>query len=457
MQLKRVLTLRTVVATSAGLTLASSSFVAATMVANFVLGDAAWIAILIGGGLCFLAAACFSELNGMLPSAAGIRLYFSRAFNEQVSLVVSLLYMLIVVVGVVGVESFIVSQVLHEAMPLVPPYFWIVAMLLLVTALNLRGVKMAGVFQDLVTYTLIAILVGLGIFALYKTGFKLNAPLSPGGAVGIVNAVALGVFLFVGFEWVTPLVEEVTQTKQIYRGMMIALGILSVVYAVFTTAMTAAVPKDVLMVAPAPQLVLARTVLGGLGASVMIVVILFTSMKTFNAGLISVSRFMYASAREHVLPAIFSKISMRYFTPWVAIITLFFIGLLAAAMTSLTKNYMVLVGLAAAMESIVYTMAGLAVISLRRREPERERPYLIKGGYLVPGVTVVVFAILAVAVLASDPTALLYMAGAFLLAFVYVKTAVPHLKKKHEARRTTSRRRRRPTRAMVEVEGERGK
>ncbi|MEG3071486.1 MAG: amino acid permease [Candidatus Syntrophopropionicum ammoniitolerans] len=111
---------------------------------------------------------------------------------------------------------------------------------------------MAGVFQDLVTYTLIAILVGLGIFALYKTGFKLNAPLSPGGAVGIVNAVALGVFLFVGFEWVTPLVEEVTQTKQIYRGMMIALGILSVVYAVFTTAMTAAVPKDVLMVAPAP-------------------------------------------------------------------------------------------------------------------------------------------------------------------------------------------------------------
>ncbi|MEG3071485.1 MAG: amino acid permease [Candidatus Syntrophopropionicum ammoniitolerans] len=145
----------------------------------------------------------------------------------------------------------------------------------------------------------------------------------------------------------------------------------------------------------------------------MIVVILFTSMKTFNAGLISVSRFMYASAREHVLPAIFSKISMRYFTPRVAIITLFFIGLLAAAMTSLTKNYMVLVGLAAAMESIVYTMAGLAVISLRRREPERERPYLIKGGYLVAGVTVVVFAILAVAVLASDPTALLYMAGPF--------------------------------------------
>lgn len=451
MQLKRVLTLRTVVATSAGLTLASSSFVAAVMVANYVLGDSAWIAILIGGALCFLAAACFSELNGMLPTAAGIRLYFSRAFNDQVSLVVSLLYMLIVVVGVVGVESYIISQALHEVVPTIPPYVWIVAMLLLVTVMNLRGVKMAGVFQDVVTYGLIAILLGLGLFALYKVGFKLNAPLAPGGAVGMINAVALGVFLFVGFEWVTPLAEEVTQAKQIYKGMMIALGILSVVYAIFTTAMTAVVPKEVLLASPVPQLVFARTVLGGFGASLMIVMILAASMKTFNAGIISVSRFMYASAREHVLPAVFSKISMRYFTPWVSIITLFFIGLLAAGMTTLTRNYQVLVGLAAATESIVYIMAGLAVISLRRREPEKERPYLIKGGYLVPIITVLVFALLAVAVLASDLTALLYMSGAFVVALVYVKTAVPRLKKKYETRRPAARRRR-PARVAAESE-----
>jgi amino acid transporter len=451
LQLKKVLTLRTVVATSAGLTLASSSFVAAVLVANYVLGDTAWIAILIGGALCFLAAACFSELNGLLPTAAGIRLYFSRAFNDQVSLVVSLMYMLIVVVGVVGVESFILSKVLSEAFPVIPPYLWIVVMLLLVTVMNLRGIKMAGVFQDVVTYTLIAVIVLIGLFALYKVGFKLNAPLSPGGAAGIIQAVAVGVFLFVGFEWVTPLVEEVTQVKQISRGMMIALGILSVVYAIFTVAMTAVVPKEILVASPAPQLVLARTVLGDLGASFMIVVILATSLKTFNAGIISVSRFMYASAREHVLPAVFSKVSIRYFTPWVAIITLFFIGLLAAAMTLLTNRYLVLVGLAAAMESIVYTMAGLAVIRLRRKMPGQERPYLIKGGYFVPLVTALVFTLLAVAVLATDLSALLYMAVAFVVVLAYVKTAVPRIKKKYEARKPAARRR--PARVAEGSEG----
>lgn len=451
MQLKRVLTLRTIVATSAGLTLASSSFVAAVMVANYVLGDSAWIAILIGGALCFLAAACFSELNGLLPTAAGIRLYFSRAFNDQVSLVVSLMYMLVVVIGVVGVESYILSKVLNEAFPLIPPYCWIVVMLLLVTALNLRGIKIAGVFQDVATYSLIIITLFLGLFALYKVGFKLDAPLSPGGAEGLINAVAVGVFLFVGFEWVTPLVEEVTQVKQISRGMMIALGILSVVYAVFTLAMTAAVPKEVLLASPAPQLVFARTVLGDFGTNLMVVVILATSLKTFNAGIISVSRFMYASAREHVLPAVFSRISMRFFTPWVSIIALFFIGLLAAGLTLLTNRYQVLVGLAAAMESIVYTMAGLSVISLRRRMPQQERPYLIKGGYLIPAVTALVFAVLAVAVLATDLSALLYMSVAFVVVLVYVKTAVPRIKKKHEASRPAARRR--PVRAPEETEG----
>jgi len=180
------------------------------------LGDTAWIAILVGGMLCFLAAACFSELNGLLPSAAGIRLYFNRAFNEQVSLTVSILYMLVVIIGVVGAESYVVSTILNEAFPALPPYVWIVIMLLLVTGMNIRGIKIAGVFQDLITYSLMASLVIVSLVALNKINFQLNAPYTPGGAMGIINAVALGVFLFVGFEWVTPLAEEVTQIKQIF-------------------------------------------------------------------------------------------------------------------------------------------------------------------------------------------------------------------------------------------------
>ncbi|NTW05787.1 MAG: APC family permease, partial [Peptococcaceae bacterium] len=111
MSMHKKLTLRTIIATSAGLTLASSSFVAAVQVAIFLVGDSAWIAILIGGLLCIGAGACFSELNGILPSSAGIRLYFGRAFGEKFALIVSIFYML-VIMGVVGAESYILANVL---------------------------------------------------------------------------------------------------------------------------------------------------------------------------------------------------------------------------------------------------------------------------------------------------------------------------------------------------------
>lgn len=445
------MTLRTIVATSAGLTLASSSFVAAVQVANYVLGDTAWLAILIGGALCFLAAACFSELNGLLPTAAGIRLYFSRAFNDQVSLVISLLYMLIIIIGVVGAESYILSRVLNEAFPLIPPYAWIVLMLLTVTAMNIRGIKIAGIFQDLITYGLMASLLTFGILALYKINWQLEAPLAPGGAAGIVSAVAVGVFLFVGFEWVTPLAEEVTQVKQISKGMMIALGILSVTYAIFTVAMTAVAPKEALAASAAPHVLFARTALGDTGAAWMVTISLAASITTFNAGLISVSRFMYASAREHVLPAVFSKVSLRFFTPWVAIVTLFFIGLAVSGVTLLTHRYLVLVEMAAAMESIVYALVGLAVLSLRRRMPDEPRPYRAAGGPALPAATLLIFSVLALAVLASSPRALLYMGLAFAACLLYVLTVVPRLKKKHQARRPAARRR--PARSPESVEG----
>jgi amino acid transporter len=441
LQLKRLLTLRTVVATSAGLTLASSCFLAAVQVAGYVLGDSAWIAILIGGSLCLLSAACFSELNGLLPSAAGIRLYFSRAFNEQISLVISIFYMLIVVIGVIGAESYILSRILSESFPAIPPYGWIILLLLAVTGMNVRGVKIAGTFQDIITYGLVVSLVVMALIALYRVDFQLTAPLNPGGTEGLINAIAIGIFLYVGFEWVTPLAEEVTKVPLVSRGMFLALGVLSVVYAVFTVAMTASVPKEMLTNSAIPQMIFARTALGDAGAVWMVVFSLAATITTFNAGLMNVSRFMYAGAREHVLPAVLSRISPRFFTPWVAILALLGIALAVSAIVLLTHRYMLLVEMAAAVESIVYALAGLAVISLRRRMADCERPFRIKGGLLVPLLTFIVFAVLAVAVMLENRLVFAGLLAGALVCWAYVKTMVPYLKEKHRSRRSANRRR----------------
>lgn len=439
-RLRKVLPLRTVVATSAGLTLATSSFIAAVQVAGFLAGDAAWLAILIGGLLCLAAGFCFAELHSLLPSAAGIRLYFGRAFGDRLALTVSLLYML-VIMGVVGAESYVLASILNAAWPVVPPAVWITIMLVMVTLLNIRGVKVAGNFQDVITYGLMLATAALALIGLYKVNFHLHAPLHTGGIASLINAVAVGVFLFVGFEWVTPLAEEVKNQQIVARGMYIAIGLLSVVYALITVAMTANIPKDSLVASPFPQLLYARQILGEYGVAAVVLISLASSITTFNAGLISVSRFFYAAAREHVLPGVFSRVSMRFLTPWAAIVMVFAVGLAVSYLVLFGGRYLWLVNMAAATEALVYTLAGAAVLVLRRRL-SGSREWAVKDN-IVPVLTILAFAVLAVAVLFTYPAVAVGMGAGLIATFTYVHTVVPRLKLSYQLRQQ-SRKKRRP-------------
>jgi len=431
--------LRTIIATSAGLTLATSTFVAAIQVAGFLVGDSAWVPILISGCLCLVAATCFSELNGLLPSAAGIRLYFSKAFNDQLSLTVSILYMA-VIMGVVGAESFVLAIVLNEAIPAVSPLCWIILMFFTVTGLNLRGVRIAGNFQDAITYGLIGSLLVLSYLAFSRVGFPVASLIKVGSLGGLAQATAVGVFLYVGFEWVTPLAEEVTDSRLVSRGMLIAVGILSIAYALITVAMTASVERPLLIGSPAPHIIFARSILGRFGLIWMVILSMAASITTFNAGMLSVSRFVYATAREHALPALFSKIN-RFFTPWVAILTVFVVGLGISIVVLLSHHYLILINMAAAIESIVYMLAGLAVLRLRKTAPDAPRLYRVPGGFLVPLFTSIIFMFLAATIFITYPWIGVFIVLAFLLCWWYVKVAVPVLKKRYESVRPARRRR----------------
>ena len=74
MPLRRALGLRTIVSTSAGLAFAAIEYLAIAGLIVYVAGDSAWIAILVAGALMLGVWGFYSELNGMFPTAAAIRL-----------------------------------------------------------------------------------------------------------------------------------------------------------------------------------------------------------------------------------------------------------------------------------------------------------------------------------------------------------------------------------------------
>jgi amino acid transporter len=282
----------------------------------------------------------------------------------------------------------------------------------------------------------------VGFYAISVSGINAKDLFQTGGAVSVFEAAALGVFLYVGFEWVTPLAEEVTDSAMIARGMLVAVGLLCITYAVFITGMTAVVPKEILAASSIPHIEVGKELFGRAGLIVFIIMSVLASMTSYNAGFLNFSRYMYAMGRDNVLPRVFSSIS-RYATPWFAILFCFAISLVISIYIYFTKHYIRLIMVSAAIEVIIYLVMALAVIRLRTKLPDNTRPYRVPGGVIIPVIAVLFFLVLLVGIYIQDIMVLYIMIGVLLVCLLYTLLVVPRLRAAHEKRLASRQPRRR--------------
>ena len=455
-ELRRVLKLRTVVSTSTGMAIATSCYLAGLQIATVLVGELAWISVLVAGFFCFLSAMCFSELTSIYPSAAGIKLFIQNAFNEKAAIIIGMFYVALGI-SMVGAESYLLSSVLTSTIRLVSPsfdrYFWMFFFIFLVAYINYRGVVITGIVQDITTYVMIAFLIGVSVYSISTHGVDVTTAVHSAKFTlrNVIQAAGVGVFLFVGYEWVAPLAEETMDYKLIGKGMLWAIGLLTLTYALFVVGMYVGLTQDQLKEqlstdTPIPHILFGRNLFGPVGALFFVLMSILASVTSFNSGLLNTSRFSYAMARDNVLPRVFSNLHPTHASPWVSIL---FLALLAAAvslLTLLTGQYFFLIVMAAALECFIYVVAAVCVIRLRMKFPEKERSFKVPLGYAIPVVTVVVFTGLMIGMF-SDATrdyegrvlfqnywVAVVMVGFFLFTTAYALTVVPIFKRKAEER-----------------------
>ena len=463
-ELKKVLKLRTIISTATGMAIATSCYLAGIQVATILVGELAWISILLAGFLCLLSAMCFSELTSLYPTAAGIKLYIQHAFNERTSIIISMFYV-VLGVAMVGAESFLLSSVLSSSFQIINPYYdkviWMLFFLLLVAFINFRGVFITGLLQDIMTYVMVAFMIGVSIytFATHDINFSLAAQSAKFTLGNIIQAAGVGVFLYVGFEWVAPLAEETTDYRLIGKGMLWGVGLLSITYAMFIVAMYAGLTHEQLASGtPIPHILFGTNLFGTAGTVTFIGMSILASVTSFNSGLLNTSRFSYAMGRDNVLPRIFSKLHPKYATPWVAILALGIFAVAISLATLYTGKYLFLIMMAAALECFIYVVAAVCVIRLRKKYPEKERSFKIPMGYTIPIIVIIVFTGLLLGIffdvsrdyagneLFKNYWVAVVMGAFFLLLTFYTFFVVPMLKQKAEER-TKTRVKRRPGKA----------
>ena len=390
--LSRALTLPGAAAISTGLAFAAVNFLGMAQLLGYISGPMSWAAVAAGGLLILVVRALFAELNGMHPTAAGIRLWMSRAMNDRLALIITLTYMTAIVL-VIAADAFIIGEAIAYALSngKAVAICYVAALLALATGLNLRGIKLAGNAELVVTGIVVAATMAVGAAAIAHHG---PVPAGPAAGGSPVQALILGIFFYTGFEWVTTNAEEVVRPKIIPRAMLVAVVVLFASQSLYAVAMG-------LTVGPAgratayPQLLAAQHALGRAGMLVMLAVTALTAVNTFNGGFVTMSRFMYAVAREGKLPRAMTRLNDQA-VPVVPVWILGGSSLLLAIVVAVTGSWVMVVSVCAALEMMIYATAGYVVFRLRRRQAAVDRPFRLAGGRPAALAATVVFGLLAV-------------------------------------------------------------
>jgi APA family basic amino acid/polyamine antiporter len=119
----------------------------------------------------------------------------------------------------------------------------------------------------------------------------------------------------------------------------------------------------------------AQTVLGPVGASLIVVGIMCSTFGTTNGMLLGGPRSLYAAAVDGTVSKSFGKVHPRYHSPYIAIITM---GIWGSLLT-LSGTYDQITSYVVFGSWGFYALTALSVIVLRRKMPDAVRPYKAWG------------------------------------------------------------------------------
>jgi amino acid transporter len=283
-------------------------------------------------------------------------------------------------------------------------YLISVAVVALIAWINVRGIQMVGVFSTVIEISVLMPVVTLCAIAATKWRHNPFSPLIPPHVppfqvFGV--GLALGLWLYSGYEQLSSVAEEVENPRRTYpRALSLVVPLSMATYFLPTLFSLAALGNW--QEWKTRYFSDAATLIGGSWLGIwMTAAAIVTNLALLNSTVLTSTRMPSAMAADGYLPAVLTEKHPRYGTPWIAIIVSSVIYALLAfhTMTQLLTVYIWLrIG--------VTILTVLAAWKLRRKSPDLKRPFRIPWGRA--GLLYVVIAPLvmsAVALVGSDPFA----------------------------------------------------
>jgi len=457
-----------------GSMIGSGIFIVSAESARLV-GAPGWLLVAwtLGGVLTITGALCCAELAAMWPHAGGQYVFLREAYGSSIGFLFGWSLFLIIQTGTIaavavafanftGVLTSYVSADKYIVAPhgfggyavsLSTQQLVAVVMILFLTLTNTSGLKTGKLIQNTFTFTKTAALVGLIAVGLtlgwnhnsaaytsdwwnpvrngwHPNGSQLGFEASGGALLGLALIMLLGRAmvgpLFAQSAWnnVTFTGGEVRNPgRNLPRALFIGCGLVVALYLLANLAYIVTLPLSTIQNAPQNRVgtALMQAVFGPRGTVLMAIAIMISTFGCNNGLILAGARVYYAMARDNLFFKRVGLLNSRH-VPAVALILQ---GIWAAFLTlprTVTTNpqtgaitygnvYTQLLEYIIPADLIFYALMVGAVIVMRRKAPQIERPYRTWGYPVVPliYIALAVLIVLDLAYLAPSTSGIGYL------------------------------------------------
>jgi basic amino acid/polyamine antiporter, APA family len=378
-QLRRVLGVGFGLAVSIGGTIGVGILRTPGLVAEQLHAPLAILLLWIAGGIyTLLGASCLTELGLMLPQAGGFYVYARRAFGNTAGFAVGwtdwLMYCSILGYLSIAIAEFIAALGLLPASAI---RFFSVLILVSIVALQWLGIRISSLFQEVTTsLKCVAFLILVAACLLLPTGGSPSVGIPSSMTLsGLVIALQAIVITYGG--WQSPLYfieEDRNPARNLPRAMI--GGVLSVtgIYLLVNIALLKVLPMSELSGATFPAADAARVVAGAQGRNLIILLSVISLVPLLNAVTMIGTRVIFALGRDQLFWSRTSTVNARG-TPDIATVltAAVAVGLIA------TGTFQRLIAMTSFFLAANYSLCCVALVVLRRREPDLPRPYQAWG------------------------------------------------------------------------------
>ncbi|HEY8155890.1 MAG TPA: amino acid permease [Myxococcota bacterium] len=409
-RLRRVLSLNDATMLIVASVVGSGIFLTPGGVAALVPHPGVYLAAWMFGGLLSLAGALANaELGAMYPRAGGDYVYLREAFHPLAGFLIGWLSFFVIYTGTIATLAVAFVNSVAPSFGLGPEASTplAIAVTLAVSAVNYVGVRWGARVNNLTSYAKIAALLAFAALGpLLGRGDAANLlPVFAGASATSLPALGLAfspiLFSYLGWNASVYVASEIERPERnIPASLFLGLGICTLLYMIVNAVYLYALPVDVLSGEPNAGAAAARALFGPVAGSLVAGFVVISILGTLNATVLVGPRIAYAMALDRLFPGGVDRAHARFGTPHRAILLQ---ALVAAALIAFLETFQRVLD-ATTFAIVLASIADvLALFALRRRHPDRRRPYRALGYPWVPALYVLASAAIAIAMLAGQP------------------------------------------------------